>query len=115
FGVYAPGLEFSPDGRLLLARYGDTRVAVWDLETARAVLQIEMPPGPSATSAQLFTPDSRRLLIGLGDRSLRTYDLSTGEEVGRLTLEASVAAMALHPNGNAIAISGWNQTNVQVL
>jgi WD40 repeat protein/serine/threonine protein kinase len=113
FGVN--DIQFSADGQLLVARHGDNEVRAWALDRAECLLRLPMPPGPSGYHAQVLTPDGRRLLIGLGDRSLRIHELPSGKELRRFVLKAAVTHMALHPDGEKLAVSTWNRSDLEVL
>ncbi|MSU50883.1 MAG: WD40 repeat domain-containing protein [Opitutus sp.] len=70
-------MEFSPDGRALLARFGPITV-LFDCESGASI----RPPIRFGTRSSVrgFTPDSARIIV-VGDRDVRVFDVATGEVV----------------------------------
>jgi WD40 repeat protein/beta-lactamase regulating signal transducer with metallopeptidase domain len=82
----APGLAFSPDGRLLVTPVSGrgnsgNALAVFDVATGKELRKI-MTPQRIATYA--FAPDGRTLAAENGDRTLTLWEVASGKERGHL-------------------------------
>jgi eukaryotic-like serine/threonine-protein kinase len=117
-GRPAWALQFSPNGKLLAARFhpsGHDAIApefrIWDAKSG-AVVVSEHPSkkhGPWE-----FSPDSRRIALAYLDGSLEIRDLSSGKAVERLASGPVPYSMAFSPDGRALAASTWQPAEVWV-
>ena len=104
FGLVSYQMEFSADGRYLLAKYDQNSGAqlhVFDLHDGRTVwTATDLPQGPSFA----ISHDSRLVAVGQTDRSIRLIELQTGQEKQRLpAAEAAPGVLCLNPDGTMLA------------
>jgi WD40 repeat protein len=103
-GSWAPGLQFSPDGRFLAAVYGGYGSKVWDLDRGLAVLELPDPPGASGVGLPEFSPDGRRVAVPFAEGSIRFYELASGAELRRLKFEPGWIWVRFHPKEEKLAV-----------
>jgi RNA polymerase sigma factor (sigma-70 family) len=96
------GLAFSPDGKKLLAHDRQKLVRVWDVATGEALHRITTPAHGFQTAA--FAPDGGVLLAGGPGWDTRLIDPATGKDVRRFRAGQSGCALALTPDGKALAV-----------
>ncbi|MGW8631823.1 WD40 repeat domain-containing protein [Streptomyces sp. NPDC055793] len=108
-GPLAPGtsvnsVRFAPDGHLIATT--DTLVAVLDQASGESTRRITVDP-PLIADADL-SRDGSRIALAVDERhggnhrhagSARVHDLATGKELGRLTPQDAVLAVAFSPDG----------------
>jgi RNA polymerase sigma factor (sigma-70 family) len=102
----ACALAFAPDGRTLASAGWDGRVRIWDIESGRP--RAEMTGHRGRAWAVAFAPDGRSVVSGGGDKTVRTWDEVTGREVNRFAAKGGVYAVALTPDGRALATAEDN-------
>jgi WD40 repeat protein/serine/threonine protein kinase len=108
----APGVAFSPDGRLLACTSADERgngaVTVWDWQAGQQRLTLR---GHIRTIFGVaFSPDGRRLVTGGVDQTIKIWDAATGQEA--LTLrkhEGIVWSVAFSRDGHRLVSAGTDQ------
>ena len=104
------GLEFSRDGRDLVALGTGSNVVVWDVRSGRRLWGREVV-NASATD---ITPDSRLLGIGTQDGKVLLLDLRTGQQA-QPSLQASdrsIAFVAFSPDGHTLAVADDQAVNL---
>jgi WD40 repeat protein len=101
-------LRFSPDGRLLVALDGRSRLAVWDAGTGARRFTDELPD--RATAAFAVLPDSRSILVGTEPGAVARWDLATGRRIGGTATVSSVAGLAVTPDGRRFAVGSYDGT-----
>jgi WD40 repeat protein len=101
-------LHFSPDGRLLVALDGRSRLAVWDARTGTRRLAHELPD--QAIVAFAILPDSRSVLVGTEPGAVARWDLATGRRIGGTATVSSVAGLAVTPDGERFAVGSFDGT-----
>lgn len=94
--------SFSPDGKRLVSAGADGVAVVWDVETGRAMFNVQ---GQRMWCAK-FSPDSKQLLVAADDGA-RLHDAKTGELVASLPSEEVVSAV-FSPDGKSIVIASRN-------
>jgi WD40 repeat protein len=105
-GKPAWALAFSPNGKLLGARYDSGDVEVWDLASTNVVLKGDF-------GAFVFSPDSQRVAIEQGT-AISVHDL-TSRRVIRLEIGMKVGWLAFDPSGQMLAFSAMGaDTNVRI-
>ncbi len=98
-------VRFSPDGRFLVLRHGDSRLRVWELERPEAPT-IEVP-GVGPTEPWDFRPDGLEMALGLADGSVSVYNLSSGEVTESLRFDPErkkIRHVRYRPDGEALAV-----------
>jgi WD40 repeat protein len=97
--VFVLSLAFSPDGTwLVTGSFGDDRLRIWDVATARLRKEI---PGPGRGFRFLtVSPDGRRVAANADHWQLRVCDLTSGARL----FSAEGHALAYSPDGRWLAI-----------
>jgi WD40 repeat protein len=102
-------LQFSPDGKLLLARAGETGWEVWDV-ARRSRLRALATENDERADSFLFAQDSRSLYAAVrlpdGKGRIRRWDAGTGKPVAPLALGDTgrpPTALALSSDGKTLA------------
>ena len=97
-------VSFSPDGRRLAVGQFDGSAVVYDTETRRQTLRIEMG---SVVTAVAFHPDGNLVAVGTIDGKVRFFDPKSGAVVGSPLRNAGSAVwqIGFSPNGRLLAIA----------
>ncbi len=109
-----PSLAYSPDGTWLVSgNYGDDRLRIWDVATARVRKEIQ---GPNGILRMLsISPDGKRVAataLGPQDKfHLRICDVGSGE----LLFSAEGGALAYSPDGRWLAVRAADEKTVLLL
>jgi WD40 repeat protein/beta-lactamase regulating signal transducer with metallopeptidase domain len=115
-GADAPGLAFTPDGKILAAAGTDNQqakavssVKLWDIATGQETLRIKAPGGVRV-SAVAVSQDGKLLAFG-GGGAVHLCDLATGgKEVRQLKVaDGGVPTLVFSPDGKTLAVRGRNQ------
>jgi WD40 repeat protein len=96
---YVLDLAFGPDGQwLVTGSFGDDRLRIWDVATARVRKEIQ---GPGQDFRFLtVSPDGRRVAATADPAKLRVCDVTSGEQL----FSAEGHALAYSPDGRWLAI-----------
>lgn len=99
------GVEFSPNGRMLVSTHMEMVVRVWDV-AARRLLATFPRPGGGPTRCLAFTGDSTCLAL-VDPPAVRFHAASDGRELARVAPAGwePVSAIALSPDGRWIAVA----------
>jgi WD40 repeat protein len=123
--VTAPAVDFSSDGRQLVATSGAGTVTVWDTQSFTPVRTLGAPspsssaldatpgyPAPLASGADVFSldvsPDGRLVAAVRSDGTVRVWDVETGRDT--FTVDAGpllppYGTVAWSPDGDLLAIA----------
>lgn len=98
-------LDYSPDGKLLLARDGPSHLGIWNTSDWSLIAQFESDR-QTMTSARFCHSNDLLAISGL-DQRIRLLDRTTGSEVVSLTDEAgSLLRLATSSDGRLLAAAG---------
>ncbi len=91
------GLEFSPDGRVLLVRTsGDdimqNALTLWDMQ--KGVLLHRLVGHTSHLNSAHFSPDGRYIVSSSDDDTIRLWDVTNGEEVSQATFSFTFGGLS---------------------
>ncbi len=86
------------DGNHVLTASSEAAV-LWKLPECQAVYLIPRPR-PHALS-----PGRKYLICGSTNRSVNAFDSLTGEQLGSLSVNSAIDSIAVHPDGNRLAMS----------
>jgi len=111
-------LVFSPDMKLLAARYDDGVIVILDPRTAREVARVDAHAGRPRPAAQhinqdphaaiAFSPDGLRLAAVAADRTIRFWDCASWELILSLDCpEQSVVALSFSPDSSRMVGSSY--------
>jgi WD40 repeat protein/transcriptional regulator with XRE-family HTH domain len=110
-------LDFSPDGRQLVAGYSDNYARVWDVSEMKPQAQPAFVlRGHSNTIWSLaYSPDGTRLATGSLDNVAKLWDMKPGKNQGQLLATfpghtAEVSDVAFSPDGKFLAVASWDGT-----
>jgi WD40 repeat protein len=107
WGMPAYVAAISPDSRRIFTATGSRDARVWDVASARTIVQIDDLPAPARFAA--FSSDGRRLAVVMG-RFVYIWDLQTGERLAVLEgHEGDVVRVAFSPDGKQIVTGGRDQ------
>lgn len=96
-------LAATPDGRLLVSASWDRTVRVWDLRTGRVVHVLE--GHEQYVESVAVTRDGTRAVSGSVDGTVRVWDLTLGVMTDVLYVGEPVVDIAVHPDGERLAIA----------
>jgi WD40 repeat protein len=99
--AYGPPV-LSGDGRRLAATYGDGRVRVWDMASAR---EIQAVPAPLSLSLAISPNGTRLVTAGREAGTLIVWDADTGAELSTLTSKGTVTRLTFSQTGSLLAVS----------
>jgi WD40 repeat protein/predicted Ser/Thr protein kinase len=108
--AYVHSVAFLPDGPwLVTGSFGDDRLRIWDLATARVLREI---PGPGRNFRSLtVSPDGRRVAAWADGPQLRVCDPRSGEQL----FAAAGRSLAYSPDGRWLAVVWAEDENTVVL
>ncbi len=101
---------FSPDGRSLAGPGPDASLALFTVDTGRATLRFEGPPG--AVQKLAFSPDGRTLVAALSTHAMRVWSTHDGQFIHKIfgRHAGPVAAVAFSPDGHTLASASYDRT-----
>jgi WD40 repeat protein len=110
-----PCLAFGPDGSgLVSGNYGDDRLRIWDVATARVSKELQGPAG----SGRFLTvsPDGKRVAATAFDEQRQKHDLSVYDVAsGERLFSAEGWALAYSPDGRWLAVQDGDDKTVVLL
>jgi WD40 repeat protein len=102
-------LALSSDGKKLVSGSGDDSLLVWNLDTGKPVLKIEMDNEYDVTSV-LFHPDGKSVFAGDGEGLITQWDISTGESLRTFDgHKRAITDMILSSDGNTLISASQEQ------
>ena len=101
----APGdtgsVDFSPDGKYVIADGGDSSLRLWDMKTGKELRQFI--GHTSAIFTAVFSPGGKYIATASADGTVRLWDVQTGQELRRFTGHAAgVENVTFSPDGKHI-------------
>ena len=97
---------FSPDGKLVLAVYGDY-ARQWDASTGEPVGSVfvhkAIPEFPRTIHSAIYSPDGKLVLTASADHTAQLWDAHTGKKIGKSLQTADVVSYAaFSPDGTRL-------------
>ena len=105
----AASLSFSPDGRRLLAAYGQTNAALWDLESGERIKDL----GFMANGASFLADGKHVLVNSVFVRGVAVYNAETGVKARGFDGADANSSLALSGDEKRLALSGTIFTGAQ--
>jgi WD40 repeat protein len=102
-------VQFSPDGRLLLAGGDDGTLVVWDAQSGEEVRRIQ--GHSSMIQDAIFSPDGRRILSSSADKTMKFWNVDDGSLVRTFRGHSDrVFSVAISPDGKHALSSSFDGT-----
>jgi WD40 repeat protein len=106
-------MDFSPDGKRIVATERDSAVRMYDVETAKPLWShvVELDnPYENYTSAVAISPDGQLVAVCATDYTIRLLDASNGEATASLKGHTWYPwALAFSRDGKTLYSSGWDR------
>lgn len=108
-GIY--DVQFSPDGKRITTANGNGTAQVWDISevlgrgagTAKELLRLK--GHASDVFKSVFTRDGKEVITASSDGTAKIWDAESGKELFTIPInQGSIYGMALHPDGNHVAL-----------
>jgi WD40 repeat protein/DNA-binding SARP family transcriptional activator len=99
-------IDFSPDGKLLVAGDLGAAVTVWNTATWKRLFRTGLPHG-GAVFTEAFSPDGKLIASGDSNGTVAFWDAGDGHEVGSTVtgLNGGISSVAFDPSGSTLAVS----------
>jgi WD40 repeat protein len=98
-------IDFSPDGRTLVARHRE-KCVLWDVQTRQLK---RTATAPNAYPTVCYSPDGTVIAHGVGASRIQFFDAHTGHVISENNAFASAGlGMVFHPGGSVFFASGIN-------
>jgi WD40 repeat protein len=107
-----PGMEFSPDGQLLVAGGYGTTVPVWDIASGELVRTLDTGARVKGGLTPAFSPDGKILAVGNRNATTCLFDVATGKLLHELP-NGSTHGLRFNPSGTRLAI-GYVDGSVRI-
>ncbi|HEV3263132.1 MAG TPA: WD40 repeat domain-containing protein [Gemmataceae bacterium] len=98
-----PGLAFSPDGKLVVARGPGNTLVFLDVTAGKELRKIT---SPQAVTGFAFSPDGRALATENADRTITLWEVASGKERGQLGKAAEPQEQGGRMAGLRLVING---------
>jgi len=100
-------VEFSPNQKLVAISGDQALLQVWDLETEKLAIDLEIPEVDHNVRDAAFLPDGKRLVSASGDCGILLWDLKTGKPLRAMQDSGkSCYCVAVSPDGRFVMGGG---------
>lgn len=105
-------LAMSPDGKSLVSGGADQTVRIWNLDSGRERLKIDLKRTfNNHVHTVAFSPEGAQVAAGCFDSLVHLWDAATGREIGHLKgHESWIASIAFTPDGKTLASAGQDSS-----
>ena len=104
-------VEFSPDGRYVLAGRGGGTIQLFDAKSGNEIRRFE--GHTRVVHSVHFLPDGRHIISGSEDKTIRLRDADSGGEVARIETDNHVThPLCVSPDGRYVASGGGQYRTV---
>lgn len=104
-------LDFASNGRHIASGSGDHTVRVWDIESRREILNLDIDDGVTTVA---ISPGGDYVAAGSLDKSVRVWDARTGATIAKLDgidgHKDSVYSVAFGPDGESLVSGSLDKT-----
>jgi WD40 repeat protein len=100
---HQPGLEFSPDGKLVATGGYGHQAKIWSVSRGRLLRSLHIGATIGGLTVR-FSPDGTMLAVGNRNADTKIFEVSSGNV--RLTLDKKMSQdLRFHPNGKTLAVT----------
>lgn len=100
------GLDFSPDGKMLVAGDSDSTMRLWDVESGAEIRHQE--GHTKKVTAVAYSPDGKVIATAGSDEEVHLWNPKTGTELQVIRVLTDTRAIAFSPDSQLLAIGAEN-------